>query len=227
MIVYKSNIEIRGGIGMDKLDFIYKRKSVRAYTNESVPKEDLLKLLEAATYAPSPKHQQNWHFVVVQDRDRIEKMAEAVRVSHTKIGELAESEKEQKQFMSVLPYYLNFERSACTIIVYGKEYDMIEEKILRANHVSEAVIEELKSPQSGAQAIGAAVENFLLGAANMGYGACYMTGPTHAKREIEEIIGFEKPGYTLMAMISIGVPAEEPVRQPRRLPLEEVVTFID
>ncbi|MDO7203333.1 nitroreductase family protein [Paraclostridium bifermentans] len=29
--------------------------------------------------------------------------------------------------------------------------------------------------------MGAAVENFLLAATQMGYGTCYMTGPTHAK----------------------------------------------
>lgn len=212
---------------MEPLEFIYKRKSVRDYTGESVPKEDIIKLLEAATYAPSPKHQQNWHFVVIQDQDKIKKMAEVVRERHTYIGSLAKDEKDQKQFMSVLPYYLNFERSACTIIVYAKEYDMIEEKILRAHNVGEDIIEGLKSTQSGAQAIGAAIENFLLAAAHMGYGACYMTGPAHAKAEIEEIIGFEKDGYSLMAMISLGVPSEETGRQPRRLPLEEVVTFID
>ena len=211
---------------MSDLEFIYKRKSIRDYKPSDVPKEDILKMLEAATMAPSPKHQQNWHFVVVQDQEKITKMAEVVRERHEHIASLARSDEEKAQFMKVLPYYLNFERSTCTIIVYAKEYDMIEEKILRANNVDEAIIEVIKSPQSGAQGIGAAVENFLLAAANMGYGACYMTGPAHAKTEIEEIIGLEKPEYSLMAMISLGVPADETSRQPRRKPLEDVVTFI-
>ena len=211
---------------MSELDFIYKRKSIRDYQEGEVPKEDILKMLEAATLAPSPKHQQNWHFVVVQNGEIVSKMAEAVTKSHEYIASLARNEEERAQFMKVLPYYLNFQRSSCAVIVYAKEYDMIEEKILRANGVDEAIIDVIKSPQAGAQGIGAAVENFLLAAANMGYGACYMTGPAHAKTEIEQIIGFEKPGYSLMAIISLGIPADETPRQPRRKPLEEVVTFI-
>ena len=84
----------------------------------------------------------------------------------------------------------------------------------------------MKSTDSAAQGIGAAVENFMLAATAMGYGTCYMTGPVHAKREIEELIGFEKPGYSLMSMISLGVPADETPAQPKRKPVEEVVTFI-
>ena len=34
---------------MDKLDFIYKRKSIRDYKEGEVPREDILKLLHAAT----------------------------------------------------------------------------------------------------------------------------------------------------------------------------------
>ena len=211
---------------MSELDFIYKRKSIRDYKEGDVPKEDILKMLEAATYAPSPKNQQNWHFVVVQDKDKIERMAEAVTKSHTKIASLASSDKEKERFMSVLPYYLNFQHSSCTIIVYANEYKMIEEKILRENNASEEIIDILKSPQSCAQGIGAAIENFLLSASALGYGACYMTGPAHAKKEIEEIVGFNKEGYSLMAMISLGIAEDNTSAQAPRKPLEEVVTFI-
>lgn len=212
---------------MSELNFIYKRKSVRKFKAESIPKEDILKLLDAATYAPSPKHQQNWHFVVLQNRDVIRKMAEIVSESHEHIASIARTEKEQRQFMNILPYYINFKDAPVTILVYASKYYMIEEEILRANNASEEVLEEILSPQSGAQGIGAAVENFLLAAASMGYGTCYLTGPAHAKGKIEELIGFEKDGFTLMAMISLGVPEDKTPEQPKRKPLEEVVTFID
>ena len=211
---------------MSKLEFIYNRKSVRDYKEGIVPKEDILKLIDAAVHAPSPKHQQNWHFVVVQNQDIIDQMADAVTESHTRIGSLARTEEEKNKYMATLPYYLNFKRSANAVLVYGKDYNSTEERILRANHVSEVIIQSVLSPQAGAQAIGAAVENFLLAAAEMGYGACYMTGPSHAKERIEEIVGFQKDGYQLMAIISLGIPADNTPEQPRRRPLEEVVTFI-
>nr|WP_303268307.1 nitroreductase family protein [uncultured Clostridium sp.] len=211
---------------MSELDFIYKRKSIRDYKDAVIPKEDILKMLDAATHAPSPKHQQNWHFVVVQDKEIINKMAEAVSKSHEYIASLTKNEDEKKKFMRVLPYYINFQRSSCAILVYANEYNMVEEKILRENNVGEDIIEVMKSTQSAAQGIGAAVENFMLAATAMGYGACYMTGPAHAKKEIEEIINFEKPEYSLMSIISLGVPADETPDSPKRKPLEEVVTFI-
>ena len=212
---------------MNNLDFIYNRKSIRDYKDQEVPKEDILRLLDAATYAPSPKHQQNWHFIVVQNKDIVNKMADAVTKSHEYIASLTATEKEKKRYMNLLPYYINFKNASCAVLVYAKEYDMIEEKILRANNVSEDIIDMIKSSQSGAQGIGAAVENFMLAASSMGYGTCYLTGPSHAKNEIEDIIGFEKEGFSLMAIISLGVPKDETPAQPKRKPLEEVVTFIE
>ena len=212
---------------MKDLDFIYKRKSVRKFKDEEVPKEDIVELLKAATYAPSPKHQQNWHFVVLQNKEMIDEMAKIVRDSHERIGSIAKTEKDQKIHMSVIDYYTAFKNAPVVVLVYGCEYKMIEYKILKENNASQEVLDILKSPQSGAQAIGAAVENFLLAASAKGYSTCYMTGPTHAKVEIENLIGFDKPGYELMSMIALGVGEENTPKQPPRKPLEEVVTFID
>lgn len=211
---------------MCNLDFIYKRKSIRDYKDDPIPKEDIIKMLDAAVHAPSPKNQQNWHFVVVNNKEKIEKIAECVNAKHTYIASFAGSEEEKKKFMNLLPYYMNFQRSACSILVYSCEYKMIEEKILRANNAGEDIINSIKDSESAAQGIGAAVENFLLAAAAMGYGTCYMTGPSYATKEIEEIIGFEKPGYKLMSIISLGVPKDKTPAQPKRKPLRDVVTFV-
>lgn len=212
---------------MNIIDGIYKRKSIRKYKNEQVPREDIVKCLEAAVEAPSPKHQQNWYFVVVEKKELINQMAQIVEESHKRIGEYAGDEKEKQKFMRFMSYYTLFKDAPVVVLVYAKPYVMIEEKLLRAGGVKEDVIERLKAPQSAAQGIGAAVENFLLAATELGYGTCYMTGPTHAKSEIEALIDVVKPEYELMSMIAMGVPAEETTDKPKRLPLEEVVTFIE
>lgn len=212
---------------MANLDFIYKRKSVRKFKDDKVPKEDIIEMLKAATQAPSPKHQQNWHFIVLQNRDVINKMADIVTESHEKIGEMAKSERDRKKHMSVIKYYTCFRYAPVVVLVYASEYDMIEHKILTENGADEETLKTLVSAQSGAQGIGAAIENFLLAATEMGYGTCYMTGPTHAKTEIENLIGFEKEGYELMSMISLGVAENNTPDSPPRKPLEDVVTFID
>ncbi len=212
---------------MNVIEAIKMRKSVRKFKDEVVPKEDILKMLELATEAPSPKHQQNWNFVVLTNRDIINKMADIVTASHERLGEIAKTEKDRKIHMSVIKYYTCFRNAPAVIMVYGSEYKMIEYKILKENGASQEVLDMLVSPQSAAQGIGAAVENFLLAATEMGYATCYMTGPTHAKVEIEKLIGFDKPGFELMSMIALGVPQEDTPAKPPRKPLEEVVTFID
>lgn len=212
---------------MANLEFIYNRKSIRQFKDEEVKREDIMEIIKAGTYAPSPKHQQNWNFVVLQNKQMINDLAKIVKDSHENIGSLAKNEKDYKQHMSVLNYYTSFKNAPVVIIVYARPYKMIEEKILKENNASNEVLENLVSPQSGAQAVGAAVENMLLAATEMGYGTCYMTGPTHAKLEIEELIGFDKEGYQLMCMVSLGVAEENTPPQPPRKPLESVVTFID
>ena len=64
-----------GDIQMTNLEFIYKRKSIRKFKDQEVPKEDLIEMLKAATYAPSAKHQQNWHFDVITNKEKIEEVA--------------------------------------------------------------------------------------------------------------------------------------------------------
>ena len=212
---------------MANLDLIYNRKSVRKFKDTKIPREDILELIKAGTEAPSPKHQQNWHFVVLQNKDIINEMADIVTKSHENIGSLAKNEKDFKKHMSVLKYYTSFRNAPVVILVYACEYDMIEYKILKENNAPQEILDVLVSPRSGEQGIGAAVENILLAATEMGYGSCFMTGPTHAKTEIENLIGFNKEGYELMSMVSIGVPEENTPSKPPRKLLEDVVTFID
>ena len=62
----------------DKLGFILGRRSIRAYTPETVSDEAVRKLLEAAMAAPSAAATDPWRFIVVKNRGMPAKMAEAL-----------------------------------------------------------------------------------------------------------------------------------------------------
>ena len=49
-------------------ELIEKRKSVRKYRTDPVPREKIIEVLEAARIAPSGGNRQPWHFIVVQDQ---------------------------------------------------------------------------------------------------------------------------------------------------------------
>lgn len=55
---------------------IFTRRSIRKYTAEPVSEADLEKLLRAAMAAPSAGNQQPWEFVVVRDREAMQKILE-------------------------------------------------------------------------------------------------------------------------------------------------------
>lgn len=61
---------------MSFLELVKKRQSVRKYLSKKVPREVLDKCLEAARLAPSACNSQPWSFIVVDDRDLINKVAE-------------------------------------------------------------------------------------------------------------------------------------------------------
>ena len=56
-------------------EVIRKRQSIRKYKSDTVSKEMIHKVLEAARLAPSGGNRQPWHFIVVQDKENIGKLA--------------------------------------------------------------------------------------------------------------------------------------------------------
>ncbi len=59
------------------IDTIYSRRSIRRYTEEPVSEEQIKTLLEAAMAAPSASNRKPWHFVVVTERETLDRLAEA------------------------------------------------------------------------------------------------------------------------------------------------------
>lgn len=62
---------------MDVFEAIAARRSIRKYKPEPIAKAHLAKILEAARLAPSAGNMQPWRFVIVQDKNRKERVAEA------------------------------------------------------------------------------------------------------------------------------------------------------
>ena len=61
----------------DTLKTIMNRKSVRKFADKSISKEDVQTILKAGMSGPSCVNSRCWSFVVVQDKDKLQKMADA------------------------------------------------------------------------------------------------------------------------------------------------------
>ena len=64
---------------MEFYEVIKKRKSVRKYKTDPIPKDVLARVLEAGRIAPSAKNIQPWHFIIVKDREIKKRVAQACR----------------------------------------------------------------------------------------------------------------------------------------------------
>ncbi len=62
---------------METLKAIATRKSVREFTNQKVSQDDIKKILSAGMSGPSCVNTRQWSFVVVTDKDMLNKMADA------------------------------------------------------------------------------------------------------------------------------------------------------
>jgi nitroreductase len=55
-------------------DLLRRRRSIRNYTDEQVPEDVVMELIEAATLAPNALNEQGWHFSVIRDPDHLQRI---------------------------------------------------------------------------------------------------------------------------------------------------------
>lgn len=207
-------------------DFIKKRHSVRQFTDEQIPEQTIKDIIAAATCAPSGKNQQNWHFVVITAKQKIAEIARLVEAKNAELSTYLRDEAKLKGFKGTVGYHTVFKGAPVLILVYAGHYETIADMLIADGVMPREAALEYGKPDPGIQNIAAAMENLLLAAASLGYGTCWMTGPTYAAREISQYIGFAKAGYYLAAMTPLGVPANASQAATPRKPVEEVLTII-
>jgi len=217
---------------MEVREAIYKRQSIRKYKEGEIPEEDVLKILDAARVAPSGDNSQNWHFVVVRTQEVKEKIGEAILKKNEEIA-LVMDPKDPEKGLRFRKFVKNFTlfilRAPLLIVVFAeKTYPTGYKEYVFAEYPQEA-IDALYRRDPGMQNVGAAVENMTLTAVDLGYGSCWLTSPNYAADEVEaalkEATGFEKEGFFLSCMLSVGIP-EEGARSPQKKSLEEICTFV-
>lgn len=60
---------------METWDAIRSRRNVRAYEDRQISDQDLNRILEAGRRTPSSSNKQRWDFVVVRDKDRLQRLS--------------------------------------------------------------------------------------------------------------------------------------------------------
>lgn len=204
------------------------RRSIRVWKDMPVDENLLLQAIEIATYAPNGGNQQNWRFYLVENKDIIKSIAEAVQNSADYIAALPEA-KTYGEIVTGMTQRASFFRSACFLIaVAARQYQSITDNILNLRAKVDVKAEQMrqwrKIADSRIQSVASAIAYLLLVLHQMGLGAVWMTGPLQAKGDIERLLKVA-PEMDIVALIPVGYPAENPAPGERR-PLKEVCEII-
>jgi nitroreductase len=199
------------------------RRSVRRFKRDPVGRDVITSLIEAAITAPSASNKQPWRFLVVEDRARITRMADAVREA-TRLVSAHIPESSQPSFRAYGDYFTRFEDAPAVIVPIHRAMSVL------SNLVDDALDERtrgtirLMEEQSGLVGTSLALMNLLLMAHAVGLGASGMTGPLVAEPALRSIL--EVPdGWGIVALVPIGWPAEDPVPTDRK-PVDKVVRWL-
>ena len=70
-------------------ELLVNRRSIRRYTSEPVEPEAVKLILEAALMAPTSKSSRPWQFVVVEDKDMLQRLSECIPAGAAPIAKAA------------------------------------------------------------------------------------------------------------------------------------------
>ena len=180
---------------MDIMTAIKERRSCRSFTDEPVEKEHLEKILDAATWAPSPLNAQPWSFMVITG-DEVKK----------KIFAEAERSREQGVQKSgwgwLGKYRVDFLLSAPVIIAV-------------AGNPKKSGVDQFMAGGARAyeHACAAAVQNMMLTAHALDIGSVWFT--LFDRNKLSEILGLTSDKVPL-ALVCLGKAAADSAPTPRK-----------
>lgn len=201
------------------LDIIKQRRSVRNFTSEPVPDNDIKAIVEAAAMAPSATNSQNWRFIAVKSDEKKQELVSAIEEQIKEYSALIKSQRAYNEFNAYSRFFTFFASAPLVIAVIKTPYTSFSLRIMQRYGISPEALEAADS-----QGPSAAIQNMLLASHSLGYGACWMTGPLIAKTKLEKVLDIKEPD-SLMALIPIGKTEKQPAA-PKRKPIEDIFTTI-
>lgn len=195
--------------------FLAARRSIRAFLPEPVPREVLDGFVEAACAAPAPHHSRPWRWVVVDQDDGKERLAtgmgarwradlEGDGVSRPRIDELVEASHAK----------ITGAPAAVLGCLTWEGLDRYPDETRQRAEWGMALL-----------SLGAAVENFMVAAADAGYASCWVAAPIFCPEAARDALALPSE-WLPHAMVVVGVPDPEYLGRSRPpVPLDDLRAF--
>jgi nitroreductase/predicted transcriptional regulator YdeE len=191
---------------MNVYEAISNRRSIRKFKNDPIPEEDLHKILQAGILAPSGKNRQPWKFLVVQGEKRAEMITQMLAgIDHNeKAGRDCGSSRNTVKVMAQAPV---------TVFIFNP---------VGIHPWQKHSIDQMLMSVVDTQSIGAAIQNMLLAAQELGIGSLWICDVFSAYEELSSWLG---ESSEMIAAISFGYANEHPIARKRRS-FDDVVRWI-
>ena len=134
-----------------------------------VPKEDIDKILKAAIFPPSARNRQNWHFVVIRDKNKINNLAQDISNKADEYINKLDNQHMKNDLKRMISYYTIFKNAPVLILIYGSGYENDAYNMQKYLGEDEEKLQKLLFPTAPIQNVSDAMENLLLAASNIGY----------------------------------------------------------
>ena len=197
------------------IEAIYTTGSVRYFRPDPVPDDVVVKLIEAATRAPSGSNAQGWRFVVVKDpaqRARVGALYKEAWDEYSPPGRLAAitDPRERRRVESAFHLGAHMGDEPPVLVLFCAP---------RRSGGTDAF-----AARTAGASVYPAVQNLLLAARAYGIGGCLTTIHLFREAQVKEALGIPEDVDTY-ALVPLGYPAS-PFGRLRRKPVGEV-SYLD
>lgn len=194
------------------MEEIYTRRSIRRYKPDGVSTDIIDEILNAGRSAPSGKNKQPWRFLVYGG----EKKAEMLKVMKKGL----DREKKEKTLLPDSRYGLSDAFHTLKIMQMAPIIVMVINNYGK-NPFSDITPDDRFTEIIDSLSVGAAIQNMLLRAENLGVGTLWVGNTCFA---YPELIEYMKTDGQLVGAVVLGYADEMPEARPRK-ELSELVTY--
>jgi nitroreductase len=205
-------------------DVMRTMRAMRRLAPDPVPDELLERLVEAATWAPSGSNAQEYHFVVVTDRDQMARLAplwrRCLHAYEASIATVTPSTMDQAAYDRLIATIRHqaehFEDTPAAIVPcysYGRVTRRVSpraaveglRRLGARNGVEFALRGQRQSAVAEASSVYPGVQNMLLAARALGLAANLTTWHLFLEREVKQVLGIPR-GINTYAIVPVGWP---------------------
>jgi coenzyme F420-0:L-glutamate ligase / coenzyme F420-1:gamma-L-glutamate ligase len=196
------------------LDVVRGRRSVRRYLPTEVPEELVNEVLEAGRWAPSPHGRQPWRFAVITQEQTKERLAGAMGEEWRTNLELDGQSREvvEKRLEGSRRRLLDAP-VLVLLCLYLEDLDVYPDARRQESETTMAV-----------QSLGAAAQNMLLAAYDLGLDTSWMCAPLFCPEEVVAALGLD-PKLIPHALLTLGYAEGDPPKRRGRKPLDDLIVY--